>query len=95
MSQLPSPISDVSATDSYMFTPAELTRLAHYRAAVQAGFYSDAVGRLHGSCGQQSLRASTGAFTFAELARLVAYSGAVAAGLYSDFPAQGGRADLP
>ncbi|MBV9358457.1 MAG: hypothetical protein JO023_23345 [Chloroflexi bacterium] len=32
------------STFSYPFTPAELTRLAHYRAAVGVGFYHDGWG---------------------------------------------------
>ena len=30
-------------TSAYPFTSAELARLARYRAAVQAGFYTDAI----------------------------------------------------
>jgi hypothetical protein len=38
---LPSP-----STPVYAFTTAELARLAHYRAAVHAGFYNDAVSQV-------------------------------------------------
>ena len=56
------------------FTPPEQSRLAIYKAAVAAGFYTD-------SLQQPSLAY---AFTFEQLARLVVYKAAIAVGFYTD-----------
>jgi hypothetical protein len=66
--------STEATSQLYPFTPAELARLAAYRAAVQAGLYTDA-------------RCDPGPwqlFTPAELVRLAAYRAAVAVGFYTD-----------
>ncbi len=56
------------------FTQAEQSRLAVYKAAVGAGFYSDTL--------PDPLPAY--AFTPEERARLVVYKAAIAAGFYTD-----------
>jgi hypothetical protein len=54
----------------YPFSAAELARLAHYRAAIQAGFYNDAVspvpGWAAGHTPSQVLRGGSLAATLAE-----------------------------
>jgi hypothetical protein len=61
------------------FNRREMTRLAAFKAAVAAGFYTDDVPE------EQTPTASTRfAFTSAELARLTAYRDAVRSGLFHD-----------
>src|SRR5919202_1173123 len=76
----------------YPFSPRELARLAVYRAAVQAGYYSDLrvsagdTGR-DGPLNMESVELPAPRrclFTSRELSRLAAYRAAIAAGLYSD-----------
>jgi hypothetical protein len=71
-------------TPAYPFTSAELARLARYRAAVQAGFHTDAASSLPTGPANEPASLSTAPFTRSELARLVAYRHAVAAGLYPE-----------
>ena len=71
-------------TPAYPFSPAELARLARYRAAVQAGFYTDAVPSVATAPPTEPPNLLPTPFTRAELARLVAYRHAVAAGLYPE-----------
>ena len=87
---LHSPDSDDSLP--YAFTPRELARLATYRAAIQAGFFSDwgvTVGdarkdlRVNVNLVEDQARLRS-VFTPRELTRLAAYKAVVAAGLYSD-----------
>jgi hypothetical protein len=75
----------------YAFTPAEMTRLATYKAAVAAGFYTDAlspeaahVERHQADEALDAPAAPAYPFTPAELARLAAYRLAVEAGFYSE-----------
>ncbi len=56
------------------FTPAELARLATYRAAVAAGFYTDTLSEPYPAY----------RFSAEELARLMVYKAAIAAGFYTD-----------
>ena len=72
-------------TSAYPFTSAELARLARYRAAVQAGFYTDAISSIATAPANELSNLSLVPFTPSELSRLVAYRRAVAAGLYSEF----------
>lgn len=94
----PSPTSTVldAQDDTYRFTATELARLAVYRAAVRAGFYSDRCAKTAATITSAiapadlsvldgeffALRAA--GFTSAEITRLVAYRDAVAAGLFRD-----------
>jgi hypothetical protein len=71
-------------TAAYPFNSTELARLAWYRAAVQAGFYTDAVSSGSIPPASQPLGLATAPFTRSELSRLVAYRRALAAGLYSE-----------
>jgi hypothetical protein len=89
MTSLSRPISHVTATNAYVFPQAELARLASYRAAVQAGFYTDAASAattVDDWPAAAELATAASLFTRAELTRLVAYRCAIGAGLYSDFP---------
>ncbi len=61
-------------TRSHPFTPQEVARLTAYRAAVSAGFYTDAA--------PDPLPSHP--FTSRELRRLVAYKAAVTAGFFSE-----------
>jgi hypothetical protein len=79
---------------AYLFSPRERARLAVYRAAVQAGYYSDLrvgagdTGR-DGPLNMESVDLPAPRrflFTSRELSRLAAYRAAIAAGLYSDQP---------
>jgi hypothetical protein len=89
-----SPLHAPDSDDSlpYAFTPLELARLATYRVAVQAGFFSDwgVVAddtpkdlQVNVKLLDDAVRVPS-AFTPRELTRLAAYKGAVAAELYSD-----------
>jgi hypothetical protein len=60
------------------FTPAEQTRLAIYKAAVAAGFYTDTLLERTPAC----------PFTAEELARLMVYKAAIVAGFYTDLIGQ-------
>ena len=68
----------------YPFTPAERARLAAYRAAVAAGFFTDWRCEPRGSH----------PFTAPEVTRLAAYKAAVRAGVYSDWGEEGGEAQF-
>jgi hypothetical protein len=57
-------------------TETELARLAVYKAAVAAGFYTDAVVE----------RPAVAGFSSQEVARLMVYKAAVANGFYTDWP---------
>jgi hypothetical protein len=72
-------------TPVYPFTSAELARLAHYRAAVQAGFYSDAVSQVPTCPANETSGLLPVPFTRSELTRLVARSNAISDELYSEF----------
>jgi hypothetical protein len=65
-----------TAPSPYPFTAEQLARLSSYKAAVEAGFYSDA-------------RAESGdfdgIFTLHELDRLAINRAAINAGFYTDF----------
>jgi hypothetical protein len=81
------------------FTEAELLRLATYRAAIQAGFYTDLLPGAASGGDAESLtieevltEPAPAAFTEHELIRLVACRAAVAAGLYSDDIVEAGNA---
>jgi hypothetical protein len=71
-------------TPAYPFTSAELARLARYRAAVQAGFYTDAASSVPTAPADELSALPLALFTRSELSRLVAYRRAVAAGLCSE-----------
>jgi len=69
---------DESAT--YSFCPAELARLAAYKAAIAAGFFSE-------TCAETpTINVVAPGLSNADFKRLVAYKHAVQAGLYSEFP---------
>ena len=77
--------------DSSTFTPAELQRLAAYRAAVAAGFYTDWDGSATSTdsetlawLAQPVAAAGNYPFTPTELERLGHYRAAVAAGYYAE-----------
>jgi hypothetical protein len=88
----------------YLFTDHELARLTVYRAAVAAGFYTDAcVATGPTAASEAELGIATArqtelpdlaaaGFTCHEIARLVAYRGAITAGLYRDSCDEGGTA---
>jgi hypothetical protein len=57
-------------------TETDLARLVVYKAAVAAGFYTDAVVEPAARC----------VFSGQELARLMVYKAAVANGFYTDWP---------
>jgi len=94
----PSPTSTLldAQDDTYRFTATELARLAVYRAAVPAGFYSDRCAETPSTIATAIATADssllerehcalrTAGFTPAEITRLVAYRDAVAAGLFGD-----------
>jgi hypothetical protein len=80
-----------ATTSSYIFSTQERQRLASYRAAVRAGFYSEFPGRRRRTdvhLMQRLLRPRPGApeypFSEPELERLAACRAAVARGFYSD-----------
>jgi hypothetical protein len=56
-----------------IFTEEQLTRLAVYKAAIDAGFYSD-----------NPLQETGASFTPQQIARLAVYRAAVRAGFYND-----------
>ena len=66
-----------TAPSPYPFTAEELARLSTYKAAVEAGFYSDA---------RAEPGSFDGIFSLHELERLVIYRTAIRAGFYTDFP---------
>jgi hypothetical protein len=79
------------STAVYPFSPAELARLGSYRAAVHAGFYTDAAPlAAHRAPAIVPSSALAPPFTRAELARLQVYRGAVAVGVYAEFGEGGG-----
>ena len=65
-----------AAPTSYPFTDGELARLAAYRAAVKAGFYTDTP-------------SEPPTFTPRELGRVATYRAAIKAGFYTDFLDEG------
>jgi hypothetical protein len=70
--------------EAYPFAPEQLARLAWYRAAVQAGFYTDAASSVPTAPADELSALPLALFTRSELSRLVAYRRAVAAGLCSE-----------
>jgi hypothetical protein len=80
------------STDDFGTHPlrqAELARLGAYKAAVQAGFFTDACPDTPGSilttCAPQTNAAAT-ALSERQMARLAVYWAAMQAGVYSDYP---------
>jgi hypothetical protein len=69
---------------NWPYTAEEAARLEVYKAAVEAGFYTDDVAE-PGS--------SETTFTPAQLSRLATYRAAIQAGFYTDFFEQGGDAE--
>ena len=80
----------------YPFTEAELARLAGYRNAVAAGFYTDAC-VIADTCDERDFRldwlidgcVEGYPFSHVELQRMATYKAAVAIGLYTDRPKGG------
>ncbi len=80
--------------DSSTFTSAELQRLAAYRAAVAAGFYTDWDGSTSGTdvetftrlvqASPETSEINEWPFSASELERLEHYRAAVAAGYYAE-----------
>ena len=69
---------DESAT--YSFSPAELARLAAYKAAIAASFFSE-------TCAETpTFELVASGLCNADFKRLVAYKHVVQAGLYSELP---------
>ena len=69
----------VDGSVAYAFSQAEVRRLAVYKAAVDAGFFSD-------MCAERTLNAPAGGLSNDDVKRLVEYRNEVQAGLYSEFP---------